>query len=188
MKTSHLASRARRWYGQQREEKISLLLLIDEEGSYNFRPYSYIPPRILPLNFYSQTSEVRSLRHRSSLPEELKSFLALLTPITLHSRSESGEVLTTYSPQRLLRQFGYDQGALLVLGSSYIGVWEAEARYVGVDRDALLGDFDSLFWPCRSREGVRSAGGAMYWLRCLDSFTTFVAANNGEPSILRPLF
>lgn len=187
VKTLHLASRGRRWYGQPREKKVSFLLLVYEEGSYNFRPYSYTPPGILPLNFYSPTSEVRSLRHRSSLPEELTSFLALLTSITLPSRSESGEVLTTYSPQRLLCQFGYDQGAVLVLGSSCIGVWEVEARYVGAGRDALLGDFDSLFWPCRSREGVRSAGGAMYWLRCLDSFTTFVAADSDEPSIVAPI-
>lgn len=58
VKTSHLASPARRWYGQPREEKVSLLFLVDEEGSYNFRPYSYTPPGILPLNFYSPTSEV----------------------------------------------------------------------------------------------------------------------------------
>lgn len=159
VKTSHLASRARRWYGQPREEKISLLLLIDEEGSCNFHPYSYTPG-ILPF-MYSSTSEVRSLGHRSKLLEELRTFLAVLTPITLPSRSESGEVLTTYSPQRLFRQFGYDQGAVLVLGSSCIGVWEAEAGYVGASRDALLGDFDSIFWPCRSREGVRSVGGAI---------------------------
>lgn len=73
------------------------------------------------------------------------------------------------------------------MGGSCIGVWEAEARYVGAGRDALLGEFDSLFWPCRSREGVRSAGGAMYWLRCLDSFTRFVAADSAEPSINAPV-
>lgn len=103
VKTSYLASWARRWYRSPREEKISLLLLIDEEGSYNYRPYNYIPPGVLSLNMYSATSEVRSLGHRSKFPEELKTFLAVLTPITLPSKFESREVLTTYSPQRLFR-------------------------------------------------------------------------------------
>lgn len=43
VKSSHLASRARRWYGQPHEEKTPLLRLIDEEGAYNFRPYSFTP-------------------------------------------------------------------------------------------------------------------------------------------------
>lgn len=71
--------------------------------------------------------------------------LAVLTPITLPLKSKSGEAMTIYSPQRLLRQFGFDQGTVLVLGSTCIDIWEAEYGYAGEGRDALLGDFDSIF-------------------------------------------
>lgn len=145
--------------------------LVDEEGSYKFRPYSFTSRGILPIALYSPKSgaEPRSLRARSLLPKDLKILLVVLAPSPL--KSESGEGLTTYSPQRLLRQFGFDQVTVLVTGSTCIDVWEAESRYLGGGRGALRGDFDSIFWPCKSREGVHSAGWALYWLRCLEVFT-----------------
>lgn len=91
------------------------------------------------------------------LLDELKMFLVVLTPITLPSKSQCGEALTTYSPQLLLRQFGFDQGAVLVLGNPCISVWEVESWYVGVGRDTLLGDFNLIF-------NLVSRGRAFVWL------------------------
>lgn len=188
VKTSLLASRARRWYGQPREEKVPLIHLVDEEGTYNFCPYSFAPPGVLPINLYSpEVSGESSLRERSALPEELKMLLAVLAPTTLPSITESGEVLTSYSPQRLLRQFGLDQGAVVPLGESCLGVWEAEGRFTSSGRDMVLAGWSSVFWPGLSREGALSPGGALYWLRCLEAFTQFVAPDSPDPVLLAPV-
>lgn len=107
--------------------------------------------------------------------------LAVLAPTTLPSITESGEALTSYSPQRVMRQFGLDQGAVVVLGGSYRGVWEAEGRFTWSGRDSVLAEWDSIFWPSLSREGALSPGGALYWLRCLESFAQFVAPDSLDP-------
>lgn len=97
---------------------MPLVRLIDEEGGYNFHPYNLTPKGVLPVALYSpEVNEGRSLRERSALPEELKMLLAMLTLTMLPLKTESGATLTTYSPQRLLRQFGFDQGAVVVLGA-----------------------------------------------------------------------
>lgn len=146
VKASHLASRARRWYGQPLVEKIPLIHLIDEMGTYNFRPYSFAPPGILPITLYSsEVSWPRSLKERSTLPGELKTLLAVFTPTMLPLNTENGEALSTYSPPRLMRQFGLDQGAVVVLGGFYISIWEAEGHYTNTRRDALLADLNSIF-------------------------------------------
>lgn len=105
----------------------------------------------------------------------------------LSLKTESREALTTYSPQRLLRQFGFIQGVVLVLGSPCVGVWEAEYRYTSTGRDTLSVDFDLIFWPSKSREGVLSAGGVLYWLRCLKAFGQFVAPKSPDPTLLSPV-
>lgn len=188
VKTSLLASRARRWYGQACEEKVPLIHLIDEEGTYNFRPYSLAPPGVLPVGLYSPVvSEERSLQERPALPEELKMLLAILAPTMLPSITETGEVLTSYSPQRLLRQFGLDQGAVVVLGESCLGVWDAEGRFTMSGRDMVLAGWSSIFWPSLSREGALSPGGALYWLRCLEGFIQFVAPDSPDPVLFAPV-
>lgn len=127
------------------------------------------------------------MRERSTLPEELKVLLAVLAPTTLPLSTESGEALTSYSPQRLMRQFGLDQGAVVVLGESCLDVWEAEDRFTQSGRDALLVEWDSVFWPSLSMEGALSPGGALYWLRCLEAFTQFVAPDSPNPTLLAPV-
>lgn len=100
---------------------------------------------------------------------------------------ENGEAITTYNPQRLMRQFGFGQGALVVLGESCLGIWEAEGRYTNTEREALLADWDSIFWPSISREGVLSVGGALYWLRCLKAFDQFTTPNSPDSLLLAPV-
>lgn len=82
---------------------------------------------------------------RLTLPEELKMLLAVLTPTTLPLNTENGEALTSYGPQRLMRQFGFDQGVVVVLGGSCLGIWEVEGRFTYSGRDALLAELDSIF-------------------------------------------
>lgn len=86
-----------------------------------------------------------------------------------------------------MRQFGFDQGAVVVLGGSCLGVWEAEGRFTQSGKDNLLVEMDSIFWPSLSREGALSAWGALCWLRCLEVFTQFVAPDSPDPVLLAPM-
>lgn len=85
-----------------------------------FSTYSYIPRGILQSAFFPKSSDTISLEHRSNLPIELQFLLAILTSITLRSKSENRETLTTYNRQRLQQQFGYDQGAVWFLRQSVL--------------------------------------------------------------------
>lgn len=86
-----------------------------------------------------------------------------------------------------MRQFGFDQGAVVVLGGSCLGVWEAEGRFTQSGKDNLLVEMDSIFWPSLRREGALSAWGALCWLRCLEVFTQFVVPDSPDPVLLAPM-
>lgn len=53
-----------------------------------------------------------------------------------------------------MRELGYDQGAVRILGDT--GTSDAlvvEARFIGVGRDQILAGLDKLFWPPLGRIG-----------------------------------
>lgn len=52
---------------------------------------------------------------RSSIPVKDQFFLGVIAPTLLLYMIESTEGLTVYNPQRVLRQFGCDQGAVTLI-------------------------------------------------------------------------
>lgn len=133
------------------------------------------------MTFYAQPGHTVSLALTPSLPAGL--LLVVVTPITFLLRSGNRDTLVTYSPQRLIRQFGFGQGAVLVYVGTCIDVWDVESYYVGGVQDSLLGNHSSIYWPCTSQEGIRSLGGALYWMKCVDAFTKFMAPNSQDPLV-----
>lgn len=105
-----------------------------------------------------------SLPSSSSIPIGLQILLAVINPMQLSSNSENGEILVTYSPQRLLRHFCCDQGADWVFAgiASMFGtnVWDDESQLNGGCRFMAL--------------HVRSLWGALYSVRCVEIFTRFI--------------
>lgn len=57
---------------------------------------------------------------------------------------ESVVSMMTYSPHRILRQFGYDQGALWIVEDTCINVWEVKSRFVGNGRNNTLASLLNL--------------------------------------------
>lgn len=105
VRSSQLDCRGRRWYETPKKEKKPLSWLIDEDGSYSFRPFSYTPRGILPICFYSPKDggKTKSLTVRSTLPGGLMRLLAALTPSTLPSKFENDKMLVTHSTQQPLQ-------------------------------------------------------------------------------------
>lgn len=142
----------------------------------------FIPPRgILPSVFFPKSSRTVTLESRSSLLAKLQFLLTILTPITLPSKFENGETLTTYSPQRLQRQSGYKQGAVLVSGRNVlpsgtpnlvmreeveVHCWWTFRQFTGPVRSgwgcALLGE------PCTKWGVLKPSGNS--WLRTAKTF------------------
>lgn len=54
-------------------------------------------------------------------------------------------------------------------------------------RGIFLRNFDSIFCPCKSREGVCSFGGAFHWLKCIKTFTRFVAPSSEDATLFSAL-
>lgn len=92
------------------------------------------------------------------MPVGLQYLLGVLALTLLRSRLESGDAMVAYSPQRVLRLFGFDQGVACATEASCINVRGAESRYMAGGRENLLGTFSSIFWPSLVRKGASFIG------------------------------
>lgn len=61
--------------------------------------------------YYAQLGGEISLVRQVSVPTDAYFFLAVIAQTLLPSKLKSGESMMTYGPQRILRQFRFDQGA-----------------------------------------------------------------------------
>lgn len=80
-----------------------------------------------------------------------------------------------YNPQRVMRQFGYDQGTIIIteqLATSSDLL--AESIFVSQGKHQILAGMESFFWPGLARVGVKLPGGALYWQNCIRVMKKFV--------------
>lgn len=78
----------------------------------------------------------------------------MLAPTSFRSRPESGDVLVSYNPHLLVRQFGLDQGAVVEMGNVCISVRKVKDQYTRASMDSLFGRYASVYWPSLLRRGV----------------------------------
>lgn len=134
----------------------SLVKVIDEEEEFKFcctslhsRYYSS-----QPLGLHNQEI-IQSPRDALSL--QALAMMGIVAPTQLPSKTELGEDVALYSPQRVMRHLGCDEGTMMVsriFGSSKAPV--AEARFIGEGKN-ILASFDKLFCPvelARDRQAV----------------------------------
>lgn len=180
---SLLRVRGTRWFGVKRPDQsgVPLREVIDEEDQFTFRTYSSAPAGVLPNLIYPARSGLTQLRPMSSVSLALKNLLAVVLPTSLPLRSEEGDDLVAYNPHRFLRQFGFDQGAVVETGKVCSGMREAKNQYTRAGRDRLFEDRESMYWPSLSRGGVRSLGGIRHWSRCTALFKDFVRPDSPIP-------
>lgn len=81
----------------------------------------------------------------SSTRDGVYFLLGVSASILIPLKLERGEIMVTYSPEHILRQFGYAEGDIPMVGGNCVNVWEAESFYVGDGRDCLLGALTSIF-------------------------------------------
>lgn len=88
----------------------------------------------------------------------------------------------SYKPQQILRQFALCQGAGWILDDSCMSVSEVDSRFIGTTETASsLASFHFLL--SLAREGVRSLGDAVYWMRFIEMLKTFMSQDNKDPLV-----
>lgn len=93
---------------------------------------------------------------------------AIVVPGLLPFKLETSKCVALYSPQRVLRQMGYDQGAVSITKDSRSpSLRDMKARFIEKDQDMILEDHQRLLWPSTWRVGVRSLSGVLFCEKCI---------------------
>lgn len=82
-----------------------------------------------------------------------------LLPFITVSKMES----ISYNPQQVKRQLGYDQSAIQITGGMGCSDFlTAESQFVGQDKEHIVTNFHTIYWPDVVRVVVRSPAGSIY--------------------------
>lgn len=83
--------------------------------------------------------------------------MAIVALTLLPTKSKSCEVVAVYSPQRVMRQLGFNQVMVMIVGDmKAFDVTLAEARFFTRER------VGRLLWPATGKVSMRSSGCAIY--------------------------
>lgn len=75
-----------------------------------------------PNLLFAKLSEEISLVPRGDVPIGAYFLLALIALELFPSKLETGESMMSYSPQQILQKFGFDLGAVWIMGSTCVSV------------------------------------------------------------------
>lgn len=144
-------------------------MILDKVGDMELKPRNqrgggihlplilHMPPGFIPLALYRDCNQDILLSQKNNLDVlaiwNSHSGYSIMLPFKLESNQ--GAVL--YNPQRVLRQLGYDQGAVTIStdNESHL-VTDAEVQLLGDDNDKIFEVHHKLLWPFVGRVGLRS--------------------------------
>ncbi|KAF7151002.1 hypothetical protein RHSIM_Rhsim02G0154000 [Rhododendron simsii] len=144
--------RIMRWSGVS--SKKSWGKRIDDADTFFPRPYAESVESALPTSFFSENDRTVDFQ-----TEGMRSML--------------------YRPDRVARQFGYDQGAL-VQAPPLCNYVESLRRFTRTFVGELIEGFNVMMLPRNDRETFFTANSRLAWRRNLDSFINYV---RGAPEI-----
>lgn len=86
---------------------------IDIEKNFKFCPYSYMPRGVSALHFEGEGGTLK-LTPGDKILKKVCFMLALVAPTLLSAQLETKESVTSYNPQQIVRQFAFDQKAVMI--------------------------------------------------------------------------
>ncbi|KAF7124018.1 hypothetical protein RHSIM_Rhsim12G0101900 [Rhododendron simsii] len=153
---------------------------IDDADAFFPRPYAEPVEGALPTSFFSEDDRVVDFQTEGvSVSASALAAFAAACPCSLPALCAEGARSVLYRPDRVARQFGYDQGALGQAPplKSYV---ESLRRFTRAFVGELTEGFTVVVLPRNDRETSFTANSRLAWRRNLDSFINYV---RGIPEI-----
>ncbi|KAF7146582.1 hypothetical protein RHSIM_Rhsim04G0055800 [Rhododendron simsii] len=153
---------------------------VDDADAFFPRPYAEPVEGALPTSFFSEDDRVVDFQTEGvSVSASALAAFAAACPCSLPALCAEGARSVLYRPDRVARQFGYDQGAPGQAPplKSYV---ESLRRFTRAFVGELTEGFTAVVLPRNDRETSFTANSRLAWRRNLDSFMNYV---RGVPEI-----
>ncbi|CAL8088344.1 unnamed protein product [Prunus armeniaca] len=160
-----------RWFKRMQRKGQNFLKLLDNVENFVFRPYGTSAETFTFVPFYTDASDTVEVPAAVSQSNQFRRHALLnVAPIPLPTLGEHcAEVSVTYSPHRVRRQFGLDQG----VPSSPNHDDPFALHRIFWSNDHIPASCRPLVLASKARVGGFSRGYQAYWNRCLSSFHEF---------------
>ncbi|KAG5524670.1 hypothetical protein RHGRI_031371 [Rhododendron griersonianum] len=147
---------------------------VDDASCFLPRPYAEPVEGTLPTSFFSEDDRIVDFQTDGvAVPTSCLSAFAAACPCSLPTLCAEGPRAVSYRPDRVARQFGYDQGApgpAPPLRSFVKSLRRFTRAFVG----ELSEGYTILALPRNDRETFFTANNRLAWRRNLDSFINYV--------------
>ncbi|KAG5531709.1 hypothetical protein RHGRI_026361 [Rhododendron griersonianum] len=153
---------------------------IDNAAAFFPRPYAEPIEGALPTSFFSEDDRIVDLQTEGvAVSASALAAFATACPCSLPALCAEGVRSMLYCPDRVARQFGYDQGApgRAPPLKSYA---ESLRRFTRAHVEELAEGYNIVVLPRNDRETFFTANGRLAWRRNLDSFINYV---RGAPEV-----
>ncbi|KAG5536632.1 hypothetical protein RHGRI_024155 [Rhododendron griersonianum] len=153
---------------------------IDDVGTFFPRPYAELVEGVLPTNFFSEDDRIVDFQTNGvAVSSSALAAFAAACPCSLPALCAEGTRSVLYRPDRVARQFGYDQGAPGPAPplKSYA---ESLRRFTRAHVEELAEGYDIVVLPRNDREAFFTVNGRLAWRRNLNSFINYV---RGAPEV-----
>ncbi|KAE9446280.1 hypothetical protein C3L33_21820, partial [Rhododendron williamsianum] len=157
--------------------------LADDFGQFLSRLYAELMDGALLTSFFSEDKRVVDFRTVGvEVPASALSAFAATCSCSLPALCAEGARSVLYCPDRVARQFGYDQGASGPTPplKSYI---ESICRFTRAFAEELSAGYEVVTLPENNRETFFTANNRLAWRRNLDSFINYVRGNPVVPAV-----
>ncbi|KAE9445670.1 hypothetical protein C3L33_22432, partial [Rhododendron williamsianum] len=153
---------------------------IDDAGTFFPRPYAKLVEGALTTSFFSESDRIVDFQTvGAAVGASALSAFAAACPCSLPALCAEGMRSVLYRPDRVARQFGYDQGApgpAPPLRSYVVSL----RRFTRAFAEELSEGYNIVVLPRKDRETFFTANSRLAWRRNLDSFINYV---RGLPEI-----
>ncbi|KAF7150326.1 hypothetical protein RHSIM_Rhsim02G0134500 [Rhododendron simsii] len=156
---------------------------IDDADTFFPRPYAESIEGALPTSFFSENDRIVDFQTSGvTVSASALAAFAAACPCSLPALCAEGIRSMLYRPDKIARQFGYDQGAPGQVPPlrSYV---ESLRRFTRAFVGELTEGFNVVVLSRNDREAFFTANSRLAWRRNLDSFSNYVRGNSEIPAL-----
>lgn len=89
---------------------------------------------------------------RADFQPKVLFLLTVVAPALFPLKLETKERVVSYNLQRIMRQFGFDQGSVMFASETALSsIHNSESKFIGEGRDQILSSVEMFFYRSRGR-------------------------------------